>query len=76
MLLPVVAVVQGMYHVATLRLCQTLDELGLSATASALEVSLGHYWQLQPQEEEEAAQQVQLQVVHMRMGSARYYGLV
>ncbi len=60
---PACACAQGVYHVATLRLCETLDELGLSTRSSELEVALGAYWEVSQLEEELARQQVQLQSV-------------
>lgn len=54
--------VQGLYHVATLRLCEALDQLGLSDRSSELEVSLGAYWEVSSEEAALSKQQVQLQV--------------
>lgn len=53
---------QGMYHVATLSLCETLDELGLSDVSSRLEVELGNYWDISDHDKRCAADQVELQV--------------
>ncbi len=53
---------QGMYEVATLALCETMDELGMSKEASVLEASLGTYWEVTAAEAHEAKQQAQTQV--------------
>lgn len=61
---------QGMYQVATLTLCETMDELGLSSGASVLEASLGPYWDISPEEAQEAKHQAQMQVRTEGLGGA------
>jgi hypothetical protein len=55
-----------MYAVATLGLASTMDALGLSAEASALEAGLGPYWEPTPDELAESQEQEALQVGRLR----------